>query len=73
MQSIVDESIDRRLSEDKAGKMFLPNPETGEIEMEKVGDGDDEIGIQNPTPRKSYVSGKSHIKEKDASEIEYRT
>lgn len=73
MQGLVDDRIDRRLSEDKAGKMFLPTPEKGEIEMAKDGDGDDEIGFANATPRRSDVSGVSALKEKDASTIEYRT
>ena len=69
---IVDERISQKLAENKP-KMIIPDPVYEVITREKEMDGDDEYWIQAATPRKSYVSGKSGVKEMDASEIEYMT
>lgn len=70
IMGIVDERIDQKFAENKP-KLILPNPIFDYITVEKEMDGDDEYWLQNATPRKSYVSGRSGIKEMDASEIEY--
>ena len=61
----------RRLSEEKGGKLFLPQAITEKIVKEKAAEGDDEYWLQNTTPRKSDIS--NNDKSKHASEIEYRT